>query len=724
MVGIFLFTAAPEPAFSQSWNIGGNGNATNASKLGTTNGTPLKFFTNNQERMRIDASGKVGIGTTTPLNPLTVQLNGSSPASLWLSGGGSLPAFIGFGENQATGFNLATAADAPGYRPVLNTRRSRGTLSGPTVVAYNDYLASFVSSGYDGTSFQNPATIDFYVDSIPTAGNVPARISFVTGSNVSNRVERLKIGNSGNFYFNNKQFTIIQSTGKVGIGTDAPLSVLHVVGNGLFTAGLLVNDGGITVSNSNGFGVRGTGSIGVYGAGGPTGVYGIGLKYGVYGDGSDYGLYGNSVKGVGVDGTTGNTKGVGVFGHGGINGVKGTSAVLFGTGVWGEGTGLAGSGVFGLCENSIGVSGQGATGVNGNGVSIGVKGTSTADGGDGVRGEATGKESAGVYGTSATKWGVYGYGGLFGVYGKTDRNNAYGISGETTGQDAIAIIGWAQKSVGIYGVTNKTPAGPQDVAYGGYFIGSVGTTGNFFTVSDRKLKQDINDVPGALALLKKLKPKTYTFRHDGDFKFMNMPVGKNYGLIAQEVEEVMPELVKNTKFDTRLAMPGMRSKDSAKTLSGGSTPTSDVIEYKSLNYTELIPIIIKALQEEDGIMQQENQALKEKVGTLESRIEKLEALLNNGRSNTGISDAALLEQNAPNPFDKNTVIRYYVPETAAAAKLVLTNVQGQVIKTVTLRAKGNGEVNLNGGTLAAGTYNYSLWTGGKLADTKRLIIMK
>jgi hypothetical protein len=53
-----------QPAVAQSWNLTGNSDATSSSKLGTTNGIPLQFHTNNAERMRITPSGDVGIGTT------------------------------------------------------------------------------------------------------------------------------------------------------------------------------------------------------------------------------------------------------------------------------------------------------------------------------------------------------------------------------------------------------------------------------------------------------------------------------------------------------------------------------------------------------------------------------------------------------------------------------------------------------------------------------------
>ena len=66
-VVIISIALSLQSAIAQSWNITGNNNATGSSKLGTTNLVPLKFFTNNSQRMVIDSLGNVGIGITNPV---------------------------------------------------------------------------------------------------------------------------------------------------------------------------------------------------------------------------------------------------------------------------------------------------------------------------------------------------------------------------------------------------------------------------------------------------------------------------------------------------------------------------------------------------------------------------------------------------------------------------------------------------------------------------------
>lgn len=61
-------------SFSQNWKVTGN-NANASDYLGTNNNIPLKFYTNGHQQMVILQNGNVGIGTSTPNYPLSVQGN-------------------------------------------------------------------------------------------------------------------------------------------------------------------------------------------------------------------------------------------------------------------------------------------------------------------------------------------------------------------------------------------------------------------------------------------------------------------------------------------------------------------------------------------------------------------------------------------------------------------------------------------------------------------------
>jgi hypothetical protein len=93
--------------------------------------------------------------------------------------------------------------------------------------------------------------------------------------------------------------------------------------------------------------------------------------------------------------------------------------------------------------------------------------------------------------------------------------------------------------------------------------------------SDMRLKENITGFPGTLDKVLNLNPVTFTWKSDGR---------KGIGFVAQEVERVIPELV-NTNEDG----------------------------YKGIYSTEMIPYLVKAMQEQQemiGKLQQEIDALE------------------------------------------------------------------------------------------------------------------
>jgi len=69
------------------------------------------------------------------------------------------------------------------------------------------------------------------------------------------------------------------------------------------------------------------------------------------------------------------------------------------------------------------------------------------------------------------------------------------------------------------------------------------------------------------------------------------------------------------------------------------------------------------------------------------------------------------------------LISYYVPETVGSAQLSVTDVNGYILKTITL-AKGNGQTTVDAETLTSGSYFYSLIIDGQKIDTKQMVLVK
>lgn len=73
------------------WSLAGNTLATGNEFLGTTNGFPLRLFTNNAEQMRVDTNGNVGIGVTNPQSKLSVGAAGTSLSQAYIAKSGGFP---------------------------------------------------------------------------------------------------------------------------------------------------------------------------------------------------------------------------------------------------------------------------------------------------------------------------------------------------------------------------------------------------------------------------------------------------------------------------------------------------------------------------------------------------------------------------------------------------------------------------------------------------------
>jgi len=87
-------------------------------------------------------------------------------------------------------------------------------------------------------------------------------------------------------------------------------------------------------------------------------------------------------------------------------------------------------------------------------------------------------------------------------------------------------------------------------------------------------------------------------------------------------------------------------------------------------------------------------------------------------------DGAQLDQNVPNPFSENTVIRCFLPSSAKSAMITISSMDGKELKSFPLSVSGLNEITINGGTLANGEYMYSLIIDGKQVDSKTMVLTK
>lgn len=172
----------------------------------------------------------------------------------------------------------------------------------------------------------------------------------------------------------------------------------------------------------------------------------------------------------------------------------------------------------------------------------------------------------------------------------------------------FGVFGEAKNSTvsnyAIYGTALVSVAAP--VNYAGYFNGDGRLTATLWQTSDKNFKTNIEAIKSPLEKLMKLKPSYYDFDLvKGAENGINLPIGKNYGFIAQDVQEVFPELVKES------LTPGV-----GDSLTNTFTPPTAI---KTLNYTGLIGIAVGGIQE-INTKQQAMQATLDKAGLSDAQV--------------------------------------------------------------------------------------------------------
>ena len=83
-----------------------------------------------------------------------------------------------------------------------------------------------------------------------------------------------------------------------------------------------------------------------------------------------------------------------------------------------------------------------------------------------------------------------------------------------------------------------------------------------------------------------------------------------------------------------------------------------------------------------------------------------------------------LGQNRPNPFNKNTIIDYAIPEYANQAMIRITSHFGQFMEEIPLPNIGKRQVEISGNNFSAGIYFYSLIVDGEILETKRMVLTR
>jgi len=160
-----------------------NANANSEGNLRTVTNHPLSFTTNNVEKMRIDTSGNVGIGTTSPSAKLNVY--DESGSTFYLQG-------------DSTTQVLMQRASADTAGPQIDLRKSRGSIASPAAVNTGDFLGFINFQAFGGTNNRILSRIYGQVETYVSDTNISSNLVFQTSpAGSASPTEKLRIGPSG-----------------------------------------------------------------------------------------------------------------------------------------------------------------------------------------------------------------------------------------------------------------------------------------------------------------------------------------------------------------------------------------------------------------------------------------------------------------------------------------------------------------------------------------------
>lgn len=221
------------------WTTVGNmGTTPTTHFIGTTDNQPLAIRTNDTEKVRVTAAGRVGVGTPTPATKLHVDTG-----SIRVSNGGTAlanPAIhvINNGGGPDGNDNIDISSYGVDTRPSIGFSSARGTVAAPSNSEAGDNIGNLYFSAWVNGAKANPSVIN--------------NLYMGDGTDVKSRMNLLVSGALA---------MTIDSSRYVGIGTGTPATKLHLnsgslrISNGsnplTSNAIEVINDGGGSDGNDN-----------------------------------------------------------------------------------------------------------------------------------------------------------------------------------------------------------------------------------------------------------------------------------------------------------------------------------------------------------------------------------------------------------------------------------------------------------------------------------------
>lgn len=322
--------------------------------------------------------------------------------------------------------------------------------------------------------------------------------------------------------------------------------------------------------------------------------------------------------------------------------------------------------------------------------------------------------------------------GVFGTF-------SGGSSGETT------------KGAGIFGTVTGLPSAMNnlDGLYAGYFYGDVRVTGTLYgtlltpsssvnntSQSNMQRVVNISSIEDESVTEKLQQVQLLQFyRSPDENKLSDEEIQEQIDAINKKKEARKTELTNETDdgIDDEIITEVPQTKLSTIRYGLAADQLKAVypeLVYEdtngnvSINYIEMIPLLVQAINE----VKKENNHLKTALSELQGESLYQAKTRTSAEMTTSINtaDEAILSlsQNKPNPFSSSTSIEVSVPEYVKTAALFVFDMSGKQIKRIDITERGISHVSVTSEGLTEGMFLYSLIVDGKVAGTKKMILVK
>lgn len=337
------------------------------------------------------------------------------------------------------------------------------------------------------------------------------------------------------------------------------------------------------------------------------------------------------------------------------------------------------------------------------------------------------------------------------------------VIGENSSTSGKVIYGYKfEKSGSTQGTTYGVHSTVSNShGYAGYFDGDVIITGATANMSDETLKTNIEDIAEASDLLRALRPRSYNFLEDAG---LNLPTDVlSFGFLAQELEEVLPDLVVEVNIPARYGYPEGFEPSPSDTTGYEDVEREQIapaMVKKGIRYGELVPLLVRAFQEQADLLdalpdlellrsattttaavndkirslseqnytiQAENDAMRQELVSLRAEMQSLAEAVSDLRNCTDCYGTRPLENIEPST-GKNSVF-----PNPARGKITVKTTQAGDYRLVVRDAGGKEQyssvystpvVSVATTNWSAGMYFIEIVVDGQVADTLKVTIVR